>query len=53
LIVDIKARRVKAVVVHRLDRLYRNLESQLEFVRLCKKHNVQFISVTEQIDPET
>ncbi|CAG1012080.1 hypothetical protein ANAEL_04336 [Anaerolineales bacterium] len=53
LILDIKARRVKAVVVHRLDRLYRNLESQLEFVRLCKKHNVQFISVTEQIDPET
>ncbi len=53
LIADIKARRIKAVVVHRLDRLYRNLESQLEFVRLCKKHNVQFISVTEQIDPET
>ncbi|MBI5964039.1 MAG: recombinase family protein [Chloroflexi bacterium] len=53
LIADIKARRIKAVVVHRLDRLYRNLESQLEFVRLCKKHNVQFVSVTEQIDPET
>ena len=53
LIVDIKARRIKAVVVHRLDRLYRNLESQLEFVRLCKKHHVQFVSVTEQIDPET
>jgi DNA invertase Pin-like site-specific DNA recombinase len=53
LIADIKARRVKAVVVHRLDRLYRNLESQLEFVRLCKKHHVQFVSVTEQIDPET
>lgn len=53
LIVDIKARRIKAVVVHRLDRLYRNLESQLEFVRLCKKNNVQFVSVTEQIDPET
>ena len=28
LIVDIKAGRVKSVVVHRLDRLYRNLESQ-------------------------
>ncbi len=53
LIEDIKARRVKAVVVHRLDRLYRNLESQLEFVHLCKKHHVQFVSVTEQIDPET
>lgn len=50
---DIKAGRVKSVVVHRLDRLYRNLESQLEFVRLCKKHHVQFVSVTEQIDPET
>ncbi|MCJ7433505.1 MAG: recombinase family protein [Anaerolineales bacterium] len=53
LIVDIKAGRVKSVVVHRLDRLYRNLESQLKFVRLCKKHHVQFVSVTEQIDPET
>ncbi len=53
LIADIKARRVKTVVVHRLDRLYRNLESQLEFVRLCKKHRVQLISVTEQISPET
>ncbi len=53
LVADIKARRVKTVVVHRLDRLYRNLESQLEFVRLCKKYQVQFISVTEQIDPET
>lgn len=53
LIADIKTRRIKTVVVHRLDRLYRNLESQLEFVRLCKKHHVQFVSVTEQIDAET
>ena len=53
LIADIKARRIRAVVVHRLDRLYRNLESQLEFVRLCKTYNVQIVSVTEQIDPET
>ena len=47
---DIKAGRVDVVVIHRLDRLYRNLESLLAFTRLLKKYNVKLVSVTEQID---
>lgn len=47
---DIKAEKVDVVVVHRLDRLYRNLESLLAFTRLLKKHNIKLVSVTEQID---
>ncbi len=50
---DIKAGKVDVIVIHRLDRLYRNLESLLEFTRLLKKHKVKLVSVTEQIDTTT
>ncbi len=53
LIRDIKAGRVTVVVVHRLDRLYRNLESLLRFLRFLKKHHVRLVSVTEQIDTDS
>lgn len=53
LIKDIKSARVHAVVVHRLDRLYRNLEGLLNFVRLLIRYDVRLISVTEQIDTRT
>jgi DNA invertase Pin-like site-specific DNA recombinase len=53
LIRDIKAGRVTVVVVHRLDRLYRNLESLLRFLRFLRKHRVRLVSVTEQIDTES
>jgi len=53
LIRDIKAGRVSVVVVHRLDRLYRNLESLLRFLRFLKKHRVRLVSVTEQIDTDS
>lgn len=53
LIHDVKAGRIHVVVVHRLDRLYRNLESVLRFVRFLKHHKVGLISVTEQIDTST
>ena len=49
---DIKAGRVTVVVVHRLDRLYRNLESLLAFIRIIKTYNVRLVSVTEQIDTD-
>ena len=47
---DIKAGKVDVVIIHRLDRLYRNLESLLAFTRLLKKYDVKLVSVTEQID---
>mgnify|MGYP001053353611 CR=1 FL=1 len=53
LIRDVKAGRVSVVVVHRLDRLYRNLESLLRFLRFLKSHRVRLVSVTEQIDTES
>jgi DNA invertase Pin-like site-specific DNA recombinase len=49
---DIKAGRVTVVVVHRLDRLYRNLESLLKFIRMIKTYKVRLVSVTEQIDTD-
>lgn len=50
---DIKAGRVDVVVVHRLDRLYRNLESLLRFIRLLNTYHVRLVSVTEQINTDT
>ncbi|GAP13258.1 site-specific recombinases, DNA invertase Pin homologs [Longilinea arvoryzae] len=49
---DIRAGRVTVVVVHRLDRLYRNLESLLKFIRMIKGYKVRLVSVTEQIDTD-
>ncbi len=49
---DIKAGKVTIVVVHRLDRLYRNLESLLKFIRMIKVYRVRLVSVTEQIDTD-
>ena len=53
LVRDVRSGRIKVVVVHRLDRLYRNLESILGFVRFLKRHKVGLISVTENIDTKT
>lgn len=50
LIRDIKAGKIDVVVVHRLDRLYRNLEALLRFIRLLKRYHVRLISVSENID---
>lgn len=53
LIRDMRAGKFSIVVIHRLDRLYRNLESLLGFIRLMKRYNVRLISVTEHIDTES
>mgnify|MGYP001154534155 CR=1 FL=1 len=50
---DIESGRATVIVVHRLDRLYRNLESLLRFMRFLRKHRVRLVSVTEQIDTES
>ncbi|MBN1887657.1 MAG: recombinase family protein [Thermoflexales bacterium] len=47
---DIKAGRMDVVVIHRLDRLYRNLEALLKFIRLLKRCRVRLVSVSENID---
>ena len=50
---DIQSGRISVVVVHRLDRLYRNLESLLHFLRFLKSYRVRLVSVTEQIDTDS
>jgi DNA invertase Pin-like site-specific DNA recombinase len=50
LIYEVKAGRIDVVVFHRIDRVFRNLSSLLDFVGLLKKFNVRFVSVTEHID---
>jgi len=50
---DIKAGTVDVVVIHRIDRLYRNLTGLLGFVQLLIEHDVRLVSVTEQIDTST
>jgi site-specific DNA recombinase len=50
---DIESGKVTVIVVHRLDRLYRNLESLLRFLRFLKRYRVRLVSVTEQIDTDS
>lgn len=50
---DVKAGRIDVVVFHRVDRVFRNLKSLLEFVELLQKYNVRLVSVTEHIDTDT
>jgi len=47
---DIIAGRVDVLVIPRLDRLYRNLESQLRYIRFLKHYNVELVSLTERIE---
>ena len=50
---DIQAGIIDVVVIHRIDRLYRNLTGLLGFIQLLIEHNVRLVSVTEQIDTST
>jgi site-specific DNA recombinase len=50
---DIESGKITVVVIHRLDRLYRNLESLLRFLRFLKRYRVRLVSVTEQIDTDS
>jgi hypothetical protein len=50
---DIIAGHVQVVLIHRLDRIFRNLESLLGFIRLIRQYNVRLISHGDAIDLET
>lgn len=50
LLSDIKLGLVEAVVVHRLDRLTRNLSDFQQIMAELNAHNVPLVSVTQQID---
>ena len=48
LLADIKLRRVKVVVVYKVDRLTRSLADFAKMVELFDSHGVSFVSVTQQ-----
>ncbi len=50
---EIKSGRIDVVLVHRIDRIFRNHKSTLELVDLLKRHHVKLMSVTENIDTGT
>lgn len=47
---DAKLNLFDGVLVHKLDRLYRNLVELLQFVQMLRQHNMALISVNERFD---
>ena len=41
---------IQAIVIYKLDRIGRSVRDLLKFVDWCKLHNIEFISITENID---
>lgn len=50
LISDIKSNKIRTIVVYRIDRISRNIVDFANLLTLFDKHNVNFISATEQFD---
>lgn len=44
---------IGAIVIYKLDRVGRSIRDLLVFIDWCKKHNIEFISVTDNIDTTT
>ncbi len=53
LIADIKAQKINAVVVKKIDRLSRSLLDFEDFMNLLQKHEIEFISLRESFDTTT
>lgn len=53
LLEDIKAGKVNTIVVYKIDRLTRSLADFAKMVELFDKHNVTFVSVTQQFNTTT
>lgn len=49
----IKGRQVSAVVVYKLDRLSRKVIDTLNLIELMRKNNIEFHSITDNIDTKT
>ncbi len=50
LLADAEAGHFEVVVVHAIDRLYRNLEALLRTLNLFQQQQVSFVSITEEMD---
>lgn len=53
LLADIQARKIKVVVVYKVDRLTRSLADFAKLVELFDAHEVSFVSVTQQFNTTT
>ena len=53
LLADIAARKVDIIVVYKVDRLSRSLHDFAKMVEVFDKHNVSFVSVTQQFNTTT
>src|SRR5467141_4151213 len=53
LLEDVRAGRVDVIVVYKVDRLTRSLADFAKLVELFDKHNVSFVSVTQQFNTTT
>lgn len=47
---DIINKKVQAIIVHKTDRLMRNLRLLLGFIEVVRDHNASFVSIMENID---
>lgn len=50
---DLKDGKFEALIIHKLDRLTRNISDLYELVNLVMKHNIKLISLSENIDTST
>ena len=53
LLADCRAGMIDIVIVYKIDRLSRNLCDFLELTKFFEKHNVSFVSVTQEINTST
>jgi DNA invertase Pin-like site-specific DNA recombinase len=53
LLADIDARRIDIVVVYKIDRLTRSLMDFAQLIEAFERHNVSFVSVTQQFNTTT
>ncbi|MEF3306633.1 recombinase family protein [Paenibacillus sp. GYB003] len=53
LLAEIERNNIDVLVVHKLDRLTRDIGDLYNLMKLFDKHNVKFVSITEKIDTDT
>ena len=53
LLADVQAGKIDVIVVYKVDRLTRSLADFAKLVELFDKHNVSFVSVTQQFNTTT
>src|ERR1043165_2433612 len=53
LVADVEAKRIDVVVVYKIDRLSRTMADFFQMQKLFERHNVTFVSVTQQFNTTT